>query len=116
MAVAPADLAAALRAKNHPEALFPIEAFENLPEAFLKLARKVGTDLAVIMLKRSDNGDCVYLKDGTCSIYERRPTICREFDCRAMFLGQSRNQRRDWVKTGMMPREVYQAARERLGR
>lgn len=25
---------------------------------------------------------CQHLKDGLCSIYERRPQLCRDFDCR----------------------------------
>lgn len=28
------------------------------------------------------NGDCVYLGPGGCSIYDRRPILCRAFDCR----------------------------------
>ena len=28
------------------------------------------------------NGGCFYLEDGKCSIYETRPTSCRQFDCR----------------------------------
>lgn len=27
-------------------------------------------------------GNCVYLIDGKCSIYEDRPSGCKEFDCR----------------------------------
>ena len=33
------------------------------------------------------NGDCVYLIPGVgCSIWERRPLLCREFDCRGLAL------------------------------
>lgn len=32
-----------------------------------------------------DNGDCIYLADGKCSIYEQRPTMCRAFDCRGYY-------------------------------
>lgn len=33
-------------------------------------------------LQHQDNDDCVYLIRGKgCSIYERRPAVCRELDC-----------------------------------
>jgi Fe-S-cluster containining protein len=35
-----------------------------------------------VFLARKDNHDCVYLTDKGCSIYDRRPIICRKFDCR----------------------------------
>ena len=31
---------------------------------------------------RMAEGSCVYLKDGKCSVYDHRPTICKLFDCR----------------------------------
>ena len=35
-------------------------------------------------LAKRDDGSCVHLIDGQCSIYERRPPACRAFDCRIM--------------------------------
>lgn len=35
------------------------------------------------ILKHHPNGDCVYLdRQRGCTIHDRRPTICREMDCR----------------------------------
>lgn len=34
------------------------------------------------VLKRQENGDCIYLTPAGCNIYYRRPRICRQFDCR----------------------------------
>lgn len=31
---------------------------------------------------RSEDGSCIYLQNGKCSIYESRPLACRVFDCR----------------------------------
>ena len=28
------------------------------------------------------NGDCAYVTDEGCSIYEKRPQVCRDYDCR----------------------------------
>jgi len=34
-------------------------------------------------LRRLPNGDCVYLdRVSGCTIYDRRPQVCRDFDCR----------------------------------
>lgn len=35
-----------------------------------------------ILIGYDSNGHCVMLKDGQCSIYDFRPKMCREFDCR----------------------------------
>jgi Fe-S-cluster containining protein len=32
-------------------------------------------------IRKDEDGRCVYLKDGRCSIYERRPDVCRTFTC-----------------------------------
>ena len=32
------------------------------------------------------DGRCAYLIDGRCSIYDKRPKVCRAFDCRIMAL------------------------------
>jgi Fe-S-cluster containining protein len=95
------------------EALFPIEALEKLPPEATAHYRKDGHRFLVLQLKRRENGDCVYLSESGCTIYERRPSACRAFDCREIFLGQTRNQRREWIKSGMMSREVYAAGRQR---
>jgi Fe-S-cluster containining protein len=39
------------------------------------------------VLKSKPDGSCVYLGDQGCSIYERRPQMCRAFDCRLMVKG-----------------------------
>jgi hypothetical protein len=33
-------------------------------------------------LPKNEDGSCIYLKDGACSIYSRRPFTCRTYDCR----------------------------------
>jgi Fe-S-cluster containining protein len=44
------------------------------------------------VLVRNADGSCRYLIDGKCSVYDRRPRACREFDCRV------------FVLTGLVPR------------
>lgn len=33
------------------------------------------------VLEGTETGDCFYLKDGLCSVYEERPKACREWHC-----------------------------------
>lgn len=54
------------------------------------------------LLKKADGG-CVYLVDGGCGIYDRRPEVCRGFDCRIAMLIPGRG----------LP-GVLQAARDRV--
>lgn len=72
-----------------------------------------------VMLKHQSNGDCVYLSRKTgCTIYDRRPLICREFDCRRFYLKiveqTSRQERKKFVKNGLLSNEVLRAGRQRL--
>jgi uncharacterized protein len=66
------------------------------------------------ILKHVD-GHCIYLVDGACSIWERSPAICREFDCRKLFLSLDRTTRRRIVKDGLADKAVFEAGRKRLG-
>lgn len=55
----------------------PLDEDEARSGEFLFTRAKDGT----AVLRRDDRTGCVYLRDGRCSIYERRPRICRSFDC-----------------------------------
>lgn len=69
-------------------------------------------------LRHRDNGDCVYLGESGCTIHDRLPTVCREFDCRMYFLIMDRPQRRQHARaaaSGINNREeIFRAARQRL--
>lgn len=48
-------------------------------------ALEPGADMAT--LARQKDGRCVYLNDeDRCTIYPRRPFVCRTFDCRALLV------------------------------
>jgi hypothetical protein len=70
------------------------------------------TQQAGFALQQKPNGDCVYLGPSGCSIWERAPLICRHFDCRALLarIGGRPAQRRA-LKTGMLSKELFDAAR-----
>jgi hypothetical protein len=73
-------------------------------------------------LRQRDDGACVYLSPFPgvgCTIWERAPAICREFDCRGLFVRYTRGQRRDLLRRGLLTEDVIAAGRERqhtLGR
>ncbi len=41
---------------------------------------------AGLVLDRNDDDSCIYLQAGGCSIWSKRPAICRAFDCRVYAL------------------------------
>lgn len=41
-----------------------------------------GCDRPVVAIPKAEHGGCMYLINQKCSIYERRPKSCRQFDCR----------------------------------
>jgi Fe-S-cluster containining protein len=69
-------------------------------------------------LKNAANGDCIYLDRATgCTIWERRPASCREFDCRRyfkMFMSWPVGRRRKFQKTTPVDKAVLAAGRRRL--
>ena len=60
------------------------------------------TETEPVLTRRTD-GSCLYLHDGTCLIYDRRPFACRQFDCRALLVADLPR-----------PLHVYQAASQRF--
>ncbi len=65
-------------------------------------------------LDRKDDGSCIYLGDTGCTIRNRAPTVCREFDCRGLFEKFSRQERKVFVRQGLLSRDVLDAGRQRL--
>lgn len=42
----------------------------------------IGRDGFARIQNDPDTGHCIYLGDEGCTIYDTRPSVCREFDCR----------------------------------
>jgi Fe-S-cluster containining protein len=66
------------------------------------------------MLQHKPNGDCIYLGETGCTIHDRAPLICREYDCRRQYLSMTRAERRKAVAIGLMDRPKLEAGRQRL--
>jgi Fe-S-cluster containining protein len=75
--------------------------------------------VTVHALDHKPNGDCVYLEHdargvGRCGVYERRPVICRKFDCGRSYASMSRAERRRGVRAGMIGVETLEQGRRVL--
>jgi hypothetical protein len=68
----------------------------------------------VYLLATEPNGHCVYLGASGCTIYHRRPLLCRSFDCRKHYLMLPRQDRDNLVRLGLSSRAVFNAGRARL--
>jgi uncharacterized protein len=65
-------------------------------------------------LRRRANGDCVYLGERGCSIHGRAPHVCMRFDCRELFLKSDRAGRRQAIKSGKLPKALFDRGRAML--
>ena len=61
------------------------------------------------ILNLRPDGNCVHLGESGCTIYEQRPMVCREYDCRKQFSIMSRNERRQFKNE-----QIWEEARKRL--
>ncbi len=65
-----------------------------------------------LMLAHKENGDCVYLSDGGCSIHTSKPQMCREMDCRRL----ARTVKKKDLKRYNLPLSVWNKGRQMIGR
>ena len=92
----------------HPDKGDDVESYQ-----FRVLARPDSAD-PVFVLAADASGRCVYLGAHGCTIYDRRPFLCRSFDCRKHYLILPRQDRDNLVRIGLSSRAVFNAGRSRL--
>lgn len=63
---------------------------------------------------KQEAGACVYLNETGCSIYEKRPFLCRDFDCRVLYQQSPRPERRRRIKATPSLGPIYARGRELL--
>ena len=68
------------------------------------------------ILEQQPNGDCIYVGPFGCTIHDRRPVICREFDCRALVrrIDASKKFRQKVERHGLVGGPVMKRGRELL--
>jgi hypothetical protein len=91
----------------HPEQGDDVESYQ-----FRVAAGRDGRN--VFLLATTPEGACVYLGADGCTIYERRPLLCRSFDCRKHYLILPREDRDNLVRLGLSSRAVFNAGRARV--
>ncbi len=92
----------------HPENGDDVESYQ------FQVLKDRATGDPVFALATNDSGHCIYLGQTGCTIYERRPYLCRSFDCRKHYLILPRQDRDNLVRIGMSSRAVFNAGRSRL--
>ena len=80
----------------------------------LDILTRRGEVAGIPVLAHNPTGECAYLEDDGCSIYEHRPFVCRGFDCRALHKTLPRKRLRAMVKEGAISKAVVKAGAERL--
>lgn len=68
----------------------------------------------VYFLATDENGACVYVGAAGCTIHERRPLLCRSFDCRKHYLMLPKQDRDNLVRIGASSRVVFDAGKARV--
>lgn len=60
--------------------------------------------------------DCVYVGPFGCTIWEKRPVICREFDCRGMVRKLTPKSQRALLAAGVLNMQVINRGRELIAK
>ena len=92
----------------HPEQGDDVESYRH------HVLTNQATGNPVFVLAANSNGQCVYLGASGCTIYDRRPLLCRSFDCRKHYLILPRMDRDNLVTLRLSSRAVFNAGRARL--
>lgn len=76
--------------------------------------RSAPNGLGLVTLRMRPDGSCYALKNGRCTIWEKRPSVCRAFDCRKLFAMHTKEERRALVALKYFKQAIMSAGRERL--
>jgi len=68
----------------------------------------------VLCLQHKPNGDCIYLGDAGCTIYDKRPAVCRKYSCVTHYKSLTKSQQKEAVRVGLVSEAVLRAGRQRL--
>jgi Fe-S-cluster containining protein len=67
-----------------------------------------------LMLAHNKNDDCIYLGHDGCTIHERKPVMCRVFDCRIIAQSLTWTQARKANTEGLINITVWKRGKELL--
>lgn len=92
----------------HPESGDKPELYQTVPVTNPLSGRPA------LMLSKAADGNCIYLGAAGCTIHDHAPLICREFDCRRLYLKVPRAERKALIRTGLGDKKVFDRGRELL--
>ena len=72
------------------------------------------TGKKVLMIDHKADGSCVHLGAEGCTVYDKRPVICRMYDCRKILLTMPRKILKELVAKGQFTAAEETAARARV--
>ena len=67
-----------------------------------------------LMVAQKANGDCINLTEKGCRVYENRPAMCKEYDCRKQYMSLTKAMRREMVERGIASQSTFDAGKRRL--
>lgn len=71
-----------------------------------------------VMIPHRPDGACIYLGSSGCTIYDKRPKICRVFSCvefaKDVIARAPKAERKKDLKSGKLDREIWEAGSSRL--
>lgn len=83
-----------------------------------KLHKNPLTGQLQFILEHKPNGDCFYLGESGCTIYNDRPAICAKFDCRRMYKKLTEDytpaQLEQMVEQGYLSHKKIQIGKDKL--
>ena len=72
----------------------------SLYKLAISVDRTAPNQHAMVTLDRKPDGSCYALRNGRCTIWDKRPRVCRNFDCRKMFVLHSKAERSEERRVG----------------
>lgn len=70
-----------------------------------------------VVIPHKEDGGCIYLGDNGCTIYDKRPKMCRVFSCvgfvERVLQNTTRAERRRDLKSGELDTDVWEAGMAR---
>ena len=87
---------------------------DDVPSYQVQTVTESTSGATIYALAADEQGRCVYLGECGCTIYHRRPLLCRSFDCRKHYLILPRQDRDNLVKLTLSSRAVFNAGKARL--
>ena len=90
----------------HPDKGDDVATYDTMPVP--------GAAIPGVMLKHKPDGSCTYLGESGCTIYERRPYLCRLYDCRKFFISMTNREKRRLLEMNPLYQKEFDAAKARL--